>query len=241
MRQIALDTETTGLETKEGHRIIEIGCVEIVDRQLTGREFHCYINPERDIDIDALKITGIERAFLDDKPLFKDIAHEFLTFVKDAELIAHNAPFDVGFINYEFTLANLNLGKIADYCEILDTLALARKLHPGQRNSLDALTKRYKITHFDRTLHGALLDAQILAQVYLAMTGGQSTLFGSLEVNTAATQTKKSPKIKLNRPDSPLSIIKANESELSAHDDFLKNINEASKGNCLWAPQKGSI
>jgi DNA polymerase-3 subunit epsilon len=178
MRQIALDTETTGLEPALGHRIIEIAGIEIVNRRLTGKHFHCYLNPERDIDAGAQNVHGISREFLSDKPTFAQTAEEFLTYIKNAELIIHNASFDVGFINHELTLLNPQTLKITEHCKIIDTLSLARLRHPGQKNNLDALCKRYDIDNSKRDLHGALLDARLLAQVYLAMTGGQGTLFG---------------------------------------------------------------
>lgn len=219
MRQIVLDTETTGLSFKDGHRVIEIGCVEMVNRRLNGRTFHYYINPEREVEQEALQIHGIDNEFLSDKPLFVDIAQEFCNFIDGAEIIAHNATFDVGFLNHEFKLTKLNLGKIGNYCKVLDTLTLARQLHPGQRNSLDALAKRYNITHFNRDLHGALLDAEILAQVYLAMTGGQTTLFSdevmSTDIRNNATYTNTSA-----QTDQSLTVIKACDKELIAHQEM---------------------
>src|SRR5210317_1243218 len=175
MRQIILDTETTGLETSEGHRIIEIGCVELVDRRPSQNHFHQYINPERDIEDGALEVHGISREFLLDKPVFADVVEDLLKFVEGSELIIHNAPFDVGFLDYELSLLG-RADRVTDHASVLDTLELARDLHPGQRNSLDALCKRYDVDNSSRTLHGALLDAEILADVYLAMTGGQSDL-----------------------------------------------------------------
>ena len=176
MRQIVLDTETTGLETSDGHRIIEIGCVELLDRRITGDTYHQYIQPDRQIDAAAVEVHGITNESLADKPRFADIANDFLEFIRGAELVIHNAPFDVGFINHEFTLLANCPGSVGDYCKVLDTLALARRLHPGQRNSLDALCRRYDIDNSQRELHGALLDAEILADVYLGMTGGQVSL-----------------------------------------------------------------
>jgi DNA polymerase-3 subunit epsilon len=176
MRQVILDTETTGLEPSDGHRIIEIGCVELVNRRITGNTYHQYIQPDRVIDAGAREVHGITDQFLADKPRFADIAGEFLTFIRGAELVIHNAPFDVGFINHEFALLGKSVGSVSEHCTIVDTLAIARRLHPGQRNNLDALCKRYQIDNSQRDLHGALLDAEILADVYLAMTGGQATL-----------------------------------------------------------------
>ncbi|MEQ9208239.1 MAG: DNA polymerase III subunit epsilon, partial [Pseudomonadales bacterium] len=176
MRQVVLDTETTGLEISQGHRIIEIGGVELDNRRLTGRTYHQYVKPEREIDVGAQEVHGITLEFLADKPVFAEIAEEFLQFIDGAELVIHNASFDVGFIDNEFGLLNKDLGKVADHCRILDSLALARNKHPGQKNSLDALCKRYEIDNSGRDLHGALLDAELLALVYLAMTGGQVNL-----------------------------------------------------------------
>ncbi|QXP84708.1 DNA polymerase III subunit epsilon [Methylococcus sp. ANG] len=173
MRQIVLDTETTGLDPKAGHRIIEIGCVELLNRRITQNRFHVYINPEREIDAGAIEVHGLTNEFLASKPVFRSIADDFLNFIGGAELIIHNAAFDVGFLDHELALLGENRGRIADYCGVCDTLAMARKNHPGQRNSLDALCKRYNVDNSRRELHGALLDAEILADVYLAMTGGQ--------------------------------------------------------------------
>ena len=181
MRQVVLDTETTGLEPNDGHRVIEIGCVEMENRRLTGNNLHLYLNPEREIDAGALAVHGISTEFLADKPTFDKVVDEFLAFVDGAELVIHNAPFDVGFIDHELGMLNKRrqapaLGPVRDHCRILDTLVMAREMHPGQRNSLDALCKRYDIDNGHRVLHGALLDAEILADVYLAMTGGQTAL-----------------------------------------------------------------
>jgi len=176
MRQIVLDTETTGLEPAAGHRVIEIGCVELVNRRPTQNRFHRYINPEREVDRGALEVHGIENEFLATQPKFAEIAHEFIEFVKGAELVIHNADFDVEFLNHELKRLPDLPRQIRDCCGVLDTLALARRLHPGQRNSLDALAKRYNVDNSKRELHGALLDAQILAEIYLAMTGGQVSL-----------------------------------------------------------------
>src|SRR5690606_38197574 len=176
MRQIVLDTETTGLEPEQGHRIIEIGCVEIVNRRLTGNHYHQYLQPDREIDAGAVEVHGITAEFLADKPRFTDVMHDFLAFVGGAELIIHNAPFDVGFINHELRLVDVNHASLDTFCSVVDTLQMARRLHPGQKNSLDALCKRYGIDNSQRSLHGALLDAEILADVYLTMTGGQVTL-----------------------------------------------------------------
>ena len=232
MRQIVLDTETTGLDPAQGHRVIEIGCVEIDNRRLTGRHFHCYLNPDRDIDAGAIEVHGLTTEFLADKPRFPQIAEEFLQFVKGAELVIHNAPFDVGFLNNEFELMKISLGPLEEHCGIVDSLMLARQKHPGQRNNLDALCKRYEVDNSQRELHGALLDAEILADVYLAMTGGQTRLqLGSEEqvVSSTGSQTRK---FDSNRP--PLRIIRADSCELAAHQQRLESIAKESGNNCVW-------
>jgi len=234
MRQIVLDTETTGLEPELGHRIIEIGCVELVNRRLTGRTFHRYLNPERAIDEGALAVHGITNADLQDKPRFADIAEELLAFISGAELIIHNAAFDVAFLDAE--LARLPEGlprKISSVCQVLDTLALAREMHPGQKNSLDALCKRYNVDNSHRDLHGALLDAQILAQVYLAMTGGQGALALGYAAGPRGLEPGQ-PVRALVRPSAPLRIVKASAEELQAHEAMLEVIAKASSGKCLW-------
>lgn len=236
MRQIILDTETTGLEPAEGHRIIEIGCVEMVNRRLTGNNYHRYLQPDREIDSAAIEVHGITNEFLADKPRFSDIVHEFLAFVKGAELIIHNAAFDVGFLNHELSMVDPALGKIEDHCTILDTLLMARKMHPGQRNSLDALCKRYEIDNSHRELHGALLDAEILGDVYLAMTGGQTALILSGEGEDSTTITGAA--IHRISPDRRrLKVIRASADELAAHESRLQSINKVSGGNCLWLKQ----
>lgn len=236
MRQIVLDTETTGLSPEDGHRIIEIGCVELLNRKLTGSRFHAYLNPQREIDQGAVDVHGLDNRFLADKPLFKQIVSDFIAFVEGAELIIHNAPFDVGFINAELKRLNSGQRAIGDYCSILDTLALAKKKHPGQRNSLDALCKRYNVKNSHRELHGALLDAEILADVYLAMTGGQSDLLlepEKREENT--TQVKQAHSFAGSRQSQPkLAVIRCNESELKAHEEKLAAIAKSSGGRCLW-------
>jgi len=230
-RQIIIDTETTGLEAKEGHRIIEIGCVELVDRKITGRQFHYYINPEREVEKESLEIHGLTNEFLSDKPKFAEVAEELFEFIKGSELIAHNAPFDVGFINHEVKLSKLNFGRVADHCRVFDTLKLARQMHPGQRNSLDALTKRYQVEHFNRELHGALLDAEILAYVYLAMTGGQAKLFDD-DRRDRPVETYKEVTTAIDRK--PLPVILASKAELKAHKDYLSLLDEKSEGQCVW-------
>lgn len=221
MRQIVLDTETTGLSPKNGDRIIEIGCVELVNRRLTGNDFHVYINPEREISQGAINVHGITNEFLQDKPYFADIAINLCDFIENSELIIHNAPFDVGFLEHEFSLLNLTKwSKLTNVCKIFDTLKLAKQKHPGQRNNLDALSKRYSITNYQRDLHGALLDAQILADVYLAMTGGQVSLdlgssFASAAVNNDESLTFD------NKINDTFKIIKASDKELALHNKFL--------------------
>ena len=231
-RLIILDTETTGLNPQEGHRIIEIGCVEVVNRRLTGKRFHSYINPERIIDSGAIEVHGITNESLENKPVFAAIVKDFVAFIQGAELVIHNAPFDVGFINYEFSRLNNKTGTLSDYCTVFDTLAYARKKHPGQRNSLDALCKRYGIDNSHRELHGALLDAEILADVFLLMTGGQSSLLDEGHGEAEAVSVAKAVKYTLgDRP--ALKVIRATEEELMAHQQRLKAIDEAS-GGCLW-------
>jgi len=232
MRQIVLDTETTGLEPSQGHRIIEIGCVELVNRQLTGNHYHQYINPDREVEEGAIEVHGISNEFLADKPRFEDIVEDFIEFIKGAELIIHNAPFDVGFINHEFNLQSRNYPNVDSICSILDTLAMARKKHPGQKNSLDALCKRYEVDNAHRELHGALLDAEILADVYLRMTGGQATLLlGDMDASGEAV-VQGIRRITADRP--PLTVVKANEQELAEHQQRLQAINDASDGGCVW-------
>ncbi len=233
MRQIILDTETTGLDPQEGHRIIEIGCVELIDRRITDRRYHVYLNPDRTIDGDAVEVHGIDNNFLADKPRFTDIADEFIDFIKDSELVIHNAPFDVGFINAELSLLGPHYGRLEDYCSILDTLILAKRKHPGQRNSLDALCKRYHVDNSRRNLHGALLDAEILAAVYLAMTGGQTSLL-LLDEQTTQYSNSNEAKNTTSRPRTPLTVIRCPEDELQAHQRRLQAIDKASGGNCLW-------
>lgn len=234
MRQIVLDTETTGLEAVQGHRVIELGCVELVNRRLTGGHFHYYLNPDREIDTGALEVHGITAEFLLDKPRFEDIAAEFLEFIRDAELVIHNAEFDVGFLSRELQLADAGYGPLEQHCDnVLDTLAMARKLHPGQRNSLDALCKRYQIDNAHRELHGALLDAEILADVYLAMTGGQT----SLVLETTPAQRNVSPVARAERV--PLPVIQPDEQELALHEAWLREIDEQAPGGCLWFRDDG--
>ena len=229
MRQIILDTETTGLETSNGHRIIEIGCVELIDRRPSGNHFHQYINPQRESEDGALEVHGISSEFLQDKPLFAEVAADFLEFVDGAELIIHNAPFDIGFLDCELALLQRS-DRMSDHVTVLDTLELARDLHPGQRNSLDALCKRYEVDNSSRKLHGALLDAEILADVYLAMTGGQSDLGLSFQAVESADHEPGDMDF-AERP--PLQVLQANDEELAAHEARLQAIQEES-GHCLW-------
>ena len=234
MRQIVLDTETTGLEPAQGHRIIEIGCVELFNRRLTGNHYHQYIQPDREIDEGAIEVHGISNEFLVDKPRFADIVEDFLSFIKGAELIIHNAPFDVGFINHEFLRYREDHPKLESFCSITDTLAMAREMHPGQKNNLDALCKRYEIDNSSRTLHGALLDAEILADVYLAMTGGQVHL--SLDGEDSQQQTGQAG-VMAPRPvarSQKLRIITASAAELAEHDKRLAAIAKASGTKTVW-------
>jgi len=234
MRYIVLDTETTGLEPSEGHRIIEIGCVELINRKITGKHFHRYLNPQRNIDEGALAVHGITQDFLQNKPIFADIVDELIAFIRDAILIIHNAPFDTAFINHEFNLTKKSWKPLASYCQIIDTLALARQLHAGQRNSLDALCKRYTIDNSHRELHGALLDAHLLAKVYLAMTGGQGSLFDESVIMPEKKQITHDISFahSFSNMQNPLRVIYADNNELELHQQKLKQI--ASKGQCAW-------
>jgi DNA polymerase-3 subunit epsilon len=232
VRQVILDTETTGLQTEDGHRIIEIGCIELVNRKFTGRRYHQYINPQRVIDDGALAVHGITNQFLANKPTFAEVVDEFITFIHDAELIIHNAPFDIGFINYELRLLGRQAQPVnEDHYRIIDTLVLARQMHAGQRNGLDALCKRYNIDNSHRELHGALLDAHLLAQVYLAMTGGQGSLFDELQSDDA-TMTEITDRIIVQAQKKNLRVLRANDQELSQHTSQLQNMR--AKGKCIW-------
>lgn len=234
MRQIFLDTETTGLEHKLGHRVIEVGCVEMRNRRLTNRHFHRYINPQRDIDAGALAVHGISLEFLQDKPKFAEIAAEFVDFVRGAELIIHNAAFDVGFLNAE--LGRLDMAPVETICHAVhDTLRIAKDMHPGKKNNLNALCERYGIDNSHRTLHGALLDAEILAEVYVAMTRGQESLIIDLaveETDQAGLAARRTP----GRQGQPLAIVRATTDEMAEHDKLLTMIQKESKGKCLWLP-----
>ena len=233
MRQIVLDTETTGLSTSQGHRIIEIGCIELVNRRLTGREFHRFLNPDREIDVGAEAVHGISRMDLETAPRFPEVADELLEFLKGSELVIHNAEFDVGFLEYELGLMHHPRPKISDHALVLDTLVLARELHPGQRNSLDALCKRYEVDTSKRDVHGALIDADLLARVYLAMTGGQTAL--SLDASEVAgprpgAGEKAGDGHTANGLD--LVVIRANDKEIAAHEAFLERMR--SNAHCVW-------
>ena len=232
MRQIILDTETTGLEPKQGHRIIEIGCIELINRRKTERNFHQYLNPERDIEDGAFNIHGLSNEFLSDKSRFADIAQEFIDFIRDGELIIHNAPFDVGFINAELKLLGKKWGKIEDYCTVFDTLVLAREKYPGQKNNLDALCKRFEVDNSQRDLHGALLDAQILLDVYLKMTGGQTDLTFHSVATSHGVKGKSEQYI--NNKHKKLVVIEPTENELAEHRMLLESIKDKNKGKCIW-------
>ncbi len=238
MRQIVLDTETTGIDPKEGHRIIEIGCVEVVNRRLTGNHFHVYINPGRHIEQEAIDVHGITNEFLADKPTFTQVAQEFVNFIKGAQLVIHNAPFDVGFMDHEFGMEPSTKSVITnDICDVLDTLTLARQMHPGQKNNLDALCKRYGIDNSHRTLHGALLDAEILADVYLLMTGGQTKLklasSGGSDADSTAIR-------RVERGANKLKVVKASADEITQHEARLDIVQKAG-GKCLWRPQQDEV
>jgi DNA polymerase III subunit epsilon len=232
MRQIVLDTETTGLDPAQGHKVIEIGCVELLNRKLTGNHLHLYINPAREVDAGALEVHGITNEFLADKPLFAAIADTFLEFVNGAELVIHNAPFDIGFLNSELAQLQRGLEPLTEYCAVVDTLALARKKHPGQKNNLDALCKRYDVDNSQRELHGALKDAEILADVYLLMTGGQSNLHLGYENSNEQTQTEFPAKLTMERK--PLRIIRATPADLEAHQHTLEIISQNSGKPSVW-------
>ncbi|SFR46096.1 DNA polymerase-3 subunit epsilon [Marinobacter daqiaonensis] len=229
MRQIVLDTETTGIDPAEGHRIIEIGCVELMERQPTGRHYHVYINPEREVEEEAISIHGITNEFLADKPRFAEIANEFLAFIDGAELVIHNAAFDVGFMDSEF--ARLKpVRKVVEHCGVLDSLAIARRKHPGQKNNLDALCKRYGVDNSNRELHGALLDAEILADVFLLLTGGQT----ALSLDASGDGEEGSLAIRRLPADRPaLKVVRATAEETSAHDEFLDLVEKAA-GASVW-------
>jgi DNA polymerase-3 subunit epsilon len=232
MRQIVLDTETTGLEPEQGHRVIEIGAVEMLDRRLTGQNFHAYLNPDRDIEAGALEVHGITGEFLSDKPRFGEVAEEFLAFIEGAELIIHNAPFDLAFLDYEYSLLGQPSDDFSRERAVIDTLVLARELRPGQRNNLDALCKAYEVDNANRTLHGALLDAEILADVYLAMTGGQVSLGLSIDAQPPAG-AHTDPLLAVTEHPA-VRVLRASGAERAAHDAFLEAIARQSESGCLW-------
>ncbi len=228
MRQIVLDTETTGLDPSLGHRIIEIAAIEMINRQISGRDYHCYVNPEREIDAGAMEVHGISNEFLADKPKFADVATDFLKFIEGAELIIHNAPFDVAFLDAE--LERTARAPVTEFCEsITDTLKIARELHPGKRNSLDALCERYAIDNSARTLHGALVDTRLLAEVYLAMTRGQESLLMDVDAADAAPEAHGVLEDELE-----LIVVRATVEELQQHESQLEDIDKTADGGCLW-------
>jgi len=229
MRQVVLDTETTGLSPENGDRILEIGCVELVNRKLTGNNLHFYINPERDSHEEALKVHGISNEFLKDKPKFAQISNDLLAYLKESQIIIHNAPFDIGFLNKE--LERLSLPNISHYVTgVIDTLSMAKEIYPGKRNSLDALCDRLEVDNSDRTLHGALLDAELLADVYINMTRGQDALL--IEVDQTQTSSEKLKKVDLTKIDLP--VIFANQDELQKHEEVMLQIDKSSQGNSVW-------
>jgi DNA polymerase-3 subunit epsilon len=231
-RQIVLDTETTGIDPAQGHRVIEIGCVEMIGRKLTGNHFHVYLNPERFVEEDAIRVHGITNEFLIDKPVFAQVVDDFLAFIQDAELVIHNAPFDVGFLNHELRLLGSQYGSVTDVANVFDTLAFARQQFPGQRNSLDALCKRFDVENGHRTLHGALLDAEILADVYLLMTGGQRKLFQAPQASRNAEQHEQGiRRLSAERP--ALKVVSAKTEEQAAHQAYLAEL-EKECGKLLW-------
>ncbi len=233
MRKVVLDTETTGLEVSEGHRVIEIGCVELINRRRTGETYHQYVQPDRDIDEAAHRVHGISSKMLADKPRFAAVAEAFIEFVSGAELIIHNADFDVGFLDNEFQCADLLSTNIASVCTVIDTLRMAREIHPGQRNSLDALCKRYSVDNSGRDFHGALLDAQLLADVYLAMTGGQGAL--SFEHKVARHDQPTGGAETINRSNLELVVVKASEADLAAHTRQLDLIEKSAEDGAVWS------
>ncbi len=231
-RQIILDTETTGLEVEQGHRVIEIGCIELINRRPTGNTYHQYVCPQRDIEREAAEVHGITVDFLSSQPVFADVADTFLEFVAGAELVIHNADFDIGFLDYELALLRETRGRMTDHCRIVDTLLLARRLHPGQRNSLDALCRRYEVDASARDLHGALLDARLLADVYLAMTGGQTMLL--LRDDDDREGARAVAPRRIERAGLELPVVSCTAIERAAHERRLRRLDEASGGRCLW-------
>ncbi|KGK84944.1 DNA polymerase III subunit epsilon [Stutzerimonas degradans] len=242
MRSVVLDTETTGMPVTDGHRIIEIGCVEVIGRRLTGRHYHVYLQPDREVDEGAIAVHGITNEFLADKPRFRDVADEFFEFIRDAQLVIHNAAFDIGFINNEFALlGQQERAEITDHCSVLDTLLMARERHPGQRNSLDALCKRYGVDNSGRDLHGALLDAEILADVWLTMTGGQTnlSLAGDGADSGNGGRAQPSPIRRLPADRQRTIVMRASDEEMAAHAARLAAIEKASGAAPLWVQLDG--
>lgn len=232
-RQIVLDTETTGLEHRQGHRIIEIGCVEVINRKLTGNNYHVYLNPERQIDQGAIEVHGITNEFLQDKPFFADVYETLLGYLKGAELVIHNAAFDVGFLDSELGKIPAETPAVNDICDVHDTLIQARKMYPGQRNDLDSLCRRYEIDNSHRELHGALLDAEILADVYLLMTGGQTAL--SLEAVSSNDKQAGQPSDKVSFAELSLPLVKPSNDEVENHVQWLSRLDEKVEGECVWS------
>lgn len=239
MRQIVLDTETTGLNLDQGHRIIEIGCVELVNRRATGKTYHVYLNPEREIDEGAIAVHGLSSEFLSDKPRFNDVVDEFLDFIDEAQLLIHNAPFDIGFLDMELRRLKKPYAFMQARCDVVDTLVLARKQHPGQRNSLDALCKRYFIDNSGRTLHGALLDSQLLGEMYLAMTGGQRKLLLNEDADGSNGQANASRR-PVSRDGLVFAVQAANSEELGAHEQKLDQIEQSCGGPSVWRSLEGN-
>jgi DNA polymerase III subunit epsilon len=236
-RQIILDTETTGLLTADNHRLIEIGCLEMINRRFTGRHCHYYLNPQRPVDPGAFAVHGLSDGFLRDKPLFSAILDELLAFIEGAELIIHNAPFDIGFLNHEIKLLGRDMALIDERCNVLDTLILARNKHPGQSNSLDALCRRYQIDNSRRDLHGALIDAKLLGEVYLAMTGGQDQLFANDDLSKPTLMTEESAVTGAIRTQRlPLPVIQPTNEEFKSHREFLQLL--AKTGRCVWKEEE---
>ncbi|MCB1553829.1 MAG: DNA polymerase III subunit epsilon [Xanthomonadales bacterium] len=233
MRQIILDTETTGLEAHKGHRIVEVGCIEMVERRRTGKTFHRYFNPQREMDEGARRVTGLDDSFLAGQPLFASAADELAEFLRDAELIIHNASFDVGFLDAEFARCAQHLGPVSQWTTVTDTLALARERYPGQRNSLDALCKRLGVDNTHRSVHGALLDAELLAEVYLSMTAGQGSL--GLESHSARDSRAQAGRGAASLQGAPLRVLRANAEELAAHHERLAALRKS--GSCLWGEE----
>lgn len=234
-RQIVLDTETTGIEPKEGHNIIEIGCVEMVKRKLTGNNYHQYVKPDREVEAEAISVHGITNEYLQDKPKFREVMLEFIEFIRGAELVIHNAPFDVGFINAEFQRNGIK-ERVEDICTVVDTLAMARKKHPGQKNNLDALCRRYGIDNSHRELHGALLDSEILADVYLLMTGGQTALLLDSSGDAGNSEAAgEAGEIRRVESGVELAVIRADAGEVAAHRDFVALLDKKSGGESVWS------